>query len=186
MKPGAGQGSPLRVAPLYRRYCDKHYSLSGAGRLRLDGRFTDFAFKMLVLASARSGPMEYLGATERREPTGRGTSSTRGWRGSGTIGLRRQDDMEVALAVRRRWWWRRPGRGRVRVDSVRDGVLLVPRAVDVFLSSCSDKFCSPTQSQFDVGVVPQLQFIDRVLPRCEQRQVPTVAVSQPGSGVAVH
>ena len=31
----------------------------------------------------------------------------------------------------------------------------------------------------DVGV-PQLQFIDRVLPRCEQRQVPTVAFFQPG------
>ena len=29
---------------------------------------------------------------------------------------------------------------------------------------------------YDVGVVPQVQFIDRVLPRCEQRQVPTVAV----------
>ena len=28
--------------------------------------------------------------------------------------------------------WRRLGRGRVRVDSVRGGVLLVPRAVDVF------------------------------------------------------
>ena len=48
------------------------------------------------------------------------------------------------------------------MDSVRDGVLLVPRAVDVFLSSCSDKFCSPAQSQFDVGVVPQLQFINSV------------------------
>ena len=34
---------------------------------------------------------------------------------------------------RRRWWRRERVRGRVRVDSVRDGVLLVPRAVDVFL-----------------------------------------------------
>ena len=53
--------------------------------------------------------------------------------------------MELALAVRRRWWWRWPGRGRVRVDSVRDGVLLVPRAVDVLvimqrqvLQSCTE------------------------------------------------
>ena len=86
--------------------------MSGAGRLRLDGRFTDFAYKMLVLASRTLEAMQYLGAVLL-------------WRGS-------VDDMEVALAVRRRWW-RRPGRGRVRVDSVRDGVLLVPRAVDVFL-----------------------------------------------------
>ena len=77
-------------------------------------------------AAARSEAHAIPRGHERREPAGRGTSSTRGWRGSGTVGLRLQDDMELALAVRRRWWWRRPGRGRVRVDSVRDGVLLVP------------------------------------------------------------
>ena len=29
MKPGAGQGSPLRVAPLYTRYCDEHFPCLG-------------------------------------------------------------------------------------------------------------------------------------------------------------
>ena len=61
-------------------------------------------------------------------------------------------------------------------DSVRDGVLLVPRAVDVLLVIMHRQVLqSCTDSVINVGVVPQLQFIDRVfLPRCEQRQVPTV------------
>ena len=61
---------------------------------------------------------------------------------------------------RRRLGWGRPG-----VHSVRDGVLLVVSHLEVavFLRSCSDKFCSLVQIQFfDVGVVLQLQFIDRV------------------------
>ena len=54
--------------------------------------------------------------------------------GAGVGRQRHQGDIEEALAVRRRRWLRREReRGRVRVDSVRDGVLLVPRAGDVFL-----------------------------------------------------
>ena len=109
------------MAPPVQSDTGQNYYMSRAGRLRLDGRFSDFAYKMLVWASRTLKPMQYLGAVLLR-PAGVGVGR-----------LRRQDDMEVALAVRRRWWWRRPGRGRVRVDSVRDGVLLVPRAVDVFL-----------------------------------------------------
>ena len=76
---------------------------------------------MLVLLSRTLGPMQHLGAVLLR-PAGVGVGR-----------LRRQDDIEEALAVRQRAWWRRPGRARVRLDSVRDGVLLVPRVVDVFL-----------------------------------------------------
>ena len=50
-------------------------------------------------------------------------------------------------------------------------------------SSCDHAVTSSAvlyRISYDVGVLPQLQFIDRVLPRCEQRQVPTVAVFQPG------
>ena len=38
---------------------------------------------MLRAALATLGSMQYFGATDRREPAGRGTSSSRGWRGSG-------------------------------------------------------------------------------------------------------
>ena len=104
MKPGAGQGSPLRVAPSsVQSDTGQNYYMPGVGRLRLDGRFTDFAFKMLVLGSRSLGAHAIPRGHERREPAGRGTSSTRGWRGSGNVGLRLQDDMELALAVRRRW-----------------------------------------------------------------------------------
>ena len=82
-----------------------------------------------------------------------------------------------ACGVRFWRWRRRQGRGRVRVDSVRDGVLLVPSAVGRL--PCDHAATSSAvlhRVSYDVGVVPQVQFIDRVLPRCEQRQVPTVAV----------
>ena len=97
------------------------YQHLGRGALHHGCRITDFAYKMLILASRTLEAMQYLGAVLLR-PAGVGVGR-----------LRRQDDIEEALAVRRRWWWRRPRRGRVRVFSVRDGVLLVPRAVDVFL-----------------------------------------------------
>ena len=61
--------------------------------------------------------------------------------GSGSAIQRGADIGGVVVAVAA------AGRSGVRVDSVRDGVLLVPRAVDVFLRSCSDKFCSPAQNQ---------------------------------------
>ena len=78
-----------------------------AGRLRLDGRFTDFACKMLVLASRTLEAMQYFGAKLLdlgivREQTCDGLWSVSFLAGVGVDWLRRQDDMEVALAVRRR------------------------------------------------------------------------------------
>ena len=87
MKPGAGQGSPLRVAPgvplgmgggdpepCTERYWSKLLH-AWAGRLRLDGRFTDFAFKMFVLGSRSLGAHAIPRGHERREPAGRGTQA---------------------------------------------------------------------------------------------------------------
>ena len=86
-----------------------------------------------------------------------------------------------------RRWRRRPGRGAGYVwgqctrwcasCSTCIGRLLVIMQRQI-LQSCTD-------SVIDVGVVLQLQFIDRVfLPRCEQRQVPCFSAWV--SGVAVH
>ena len=146
MKPGAGQGSPLRVAPCpVQSDTGQNYYIVWGG-----SPTSRWPFHRLCFQDARAGQRTLGAHAIPREPAGRGTSSTRGWRGSGTIGLRRQDDMEVALAVRRRWWWRRQGRGRVRVATYRGRLpVIMQRQV---LQSCVDP----------LGWCPQFQFIDRV------------------------
>ena len=44
MKPGAGQGSPLRVAPPVQKILRRTFSLSGARHLHHDGRVMEIAF----------------------------------------------------------------------------------------------------------------------------------------------
>ena len=105
----------------------------------------------------------------------------RGQAGVGVGRQRHQGDIEEAL--RRRRWWRRGGRGVA-------GYVWPAYEMACFLfhvqwtSSCDHAVTSSAvlyRTSYDVGVGPQLQFIDRVfLPRCEQRQVPTVLSFQPG------
>ena len=93
-------------------------------------RITDFAYKMLVLASRTPKPMQYLGAVLLRSA------------GVGVGRLCRQGDIEEALAVRRRRWaaWRG----------------------GAWTSSCDHAATSSAVLCRSFGVVPQLQFIDRV------------------------
>ena len=90
MKPGAGQGSPLQGGPthaLYRAILVKIITSPGAGVGRQGGRIIDFLFTVVSPAVLPTlGGHAIPGATDRREPAEAGqtgTSSSRGWRGSG-------------------------------------------------------------------------------------------------------
>ena len=83
------------------------------------------------------------------------------------------------------------GGGRPGVDRVRDGVLLVPRPSWMWTFSCDHAATSSavlyTISDRRGGGASASVQRQSVLPRCEQRQLPTVAVFQPWfRGVAVH
>ena len=79
--------------PCTERYWSKLLHAWGRAVLPLERRITDFVYKMLVLASRTTKPMQYLGAVLLR-PAGVGVGRQR-----------HQGDIEAALAVRRRRWW---------------------------------------------------------------------------------
>ena len=170
MKPGAGQGSPLRVAPLYRAILVKIItclwpscptSRAPNHRLRLqDARAVRCSLGPHAIPRGLAG----VGAVCRAVP--------RGQAGVGVGRQRHQGDIEAALAVRRRRWaaWRG----------------------GAWTSSCDHAATSSAVLCRSFVVVPQLQFIDSgrcarwrascASLCCAQRQVPTVLLFLQGSG----
>ena len=109
----------------------QNYYMSRAGRLRLEVRFIELVYSVFVLLSRTillpcntSGPLS--------EGNGQDAEPQALVAGVGAAGSAKSSPGDGGGDGGRRWW-RRPGKGKVRVDSVRDGVLLVPCAVDVFL-----------------------------------------------------
>ena len=148
MKPGAGQGSPLRVAPPVQKILRRTLFLVwGSGVVRLERRILDIVDTSpseMMLASLEpetllawccaffgmalggSGVELHRPGCDRCWPCCISSSACSEDRVSGVLRARR------ACGVRFWRWRRRQGRGGVRVDSVRDGVLLVPRGAGHF------------------------------------------------------
>ena len=159
-KPGAGQGSPLRVAP-----CPAQ---SDTGQNYY-----------VVWGTCQTPRLPCHGERFLAEP----------WTRSGFLGARAKVGRFAQSAPLRKGRWEGRWSGRGGGGGGRGGAGYVWTVCEMacflfhvqWTSSCDHAATSTAvlyRSSYDVGVVPQLQFIDRVfLPRCEQRQVPTVAFS---------
>ena len=149
MKPGAGQGSPLRVAPPVQSDTGQNYYMS-----RAVGSYVSSAESW---TSWTLHPRRWCSLPWSLRRCWPGVVRSSAWhKGGSGVELHRpgcdrcwpccisssacsEDRVSGALRARRAcgvcfWRWRRrQERGRVRVDSVRDGVLLVSCVGDVFL-----------------------------------------------------